>query len=289
MEGIIVMDSLYIDLEEQKFINIEYHLMGYDPDLHKNRNHEGFEIIQTWSNEGYVLVKDRVYPMLEGAIYIINGIESHSTNPADIQRYTRSKITFSPSYLHKIIDLMGHPYLLDPFINNDNSNCMFVPPLDIRDEFDNIFDKITRESCANPAGASALISSCVVEMLTHIYRLGSLDDKSMVQHAFPHQNHISSMIEYINANLTKEFILDEMCDDLHLSKFYACHIFKKVTKMTIMEYLIERRISEAKKLLSHTNKPISDIAMSTGFSSFSLFSRTFSKLTGCTPLEYRKR
>lgn len=282
------MEDLPVDLEARKFINIEYHLSGNDPVLHKNHNHEGLEIIQTWTNDGYVLVKDKVYPMLEGAIYIINGIELHSTNPADIQKYTRSKITFSPSHLGKIIDAMGEPYLLDPFMDN-RSNSMFVPKAELRDEFDNLFKKITAESCNNHKGSSAFISSCVIEMLVHIYRLESQEDNTIVQHTFLHQNYISSMIEYINVNLTSEFILEKMCDELHLSKFYACHLFKKVTKMTIMEYMTERRISEAKKLLSLTNKPISEIAMSTGFSSFSLFSRTFSRITGYTPLEYRKR
>lgn len=283
------MDSFYIALRAQKYLDTEYRLTGYDPKVNKNHSHEGFEILQTWSNEGYILVKDKVYPMVEGAIYIINSIESHSTNPKDVQKYTRSKITFLPSHMQKIVDLMDHPHLLDPFTNISSSNCMFVPSIEARNEFDTIFKKIAFESQGKHMGSSAFVFSCLVEMLVHIYRLYLEDDKSIVQHTFPHQNHIFSMIEYINANLTTKFSLEKMCEELHLSKFYACHLFKKVTKMTIMEYLTERRISESKRLLTLTDMAISDIAMSTGFSSFSLFSRTFSRITGCTPLEYRKR
>lgn len=284
------MDRFYVDLKKQNFTHIAYRLKGYDEHLRKNHSHEGFEIIQTWSREGYVLIKDKVYPMKEGALYLINGIESHSTNPTHEKDYERSKITFSPSYLRTLLEFMGQPHLLDPFIVKPSSApCMLLPPEEIRDEIDGLFRRMEREFLASASDFSSLVTACMLEMLILVYRLFTLSQKELISHALPQQRHVSRVIEYVNQNLTREFDLDVMCEEIHLSKYYVCHLFKKITGMTLLQYVTERRISEAKKLLLLSSKPISEIAMMTGFSSFSFFSRTFSKLTGCTPLEFRKK
>lgn len=60
--------------------------------------------------------------------------------------------------------------------------------------------------------------------------------------------------------------------------------------MSIFEYIRERRLSIAKKLLiSDFELPISEIAMRSGFSSFSYFNQTFKNYTGMTPGDYRDK
>lgn len=284
------MDRFFVDLKKQHFTNIAYRLKGSDEHLRKNHSHEGFEIIQTWSRDGYVLVKDRIYPMMEGAIYLINGIESHCTNPSQEKEYIRSKITFSPSYFRTLVEFIGQPCLLDPFIvKGSDAQCMLLPTDEIREEIDALFMRMERETTGNSSAASAYIAACMLEMLVLINRVFTRFQKELISHTTPNQRHISAMIEYINQNLTCEFDLDRMCEEIHLSKYYVCHLFKKVTGMTVLQYVTERRVSEAKKLLLRSSRPISEIAMLTGFSSFSFFSRTFARLTGCTPLEFRKK
>lgn len=64
-------------------------------------------------------------------------------------------------------------------------------------------------------------------------------------------------------------------------------IFKKETKLTPKEYLIEIRLEKSKKLLRRKEIPITEIAMRCGFASSSHFSSSFSKLFHITPSEYR--
>ena len=54
-----------------------------------------------------------------------------------------------------------------------------------------------------------------------------------------------------------------------------------------MEYLLSKRVTEAKNLLAGTELSISDIAESVGFSSGSYFSQRFRLVTGMTPMEFR--
>ena len=56
-----------------------------------------------------------------------------------------------------------------------------------------------------------------------------------------------------------------------------------------MEYVLSLRIQEAQRLLSTTDSTIGEIALAIGFYDQSHFTKRFRKLTGMTPLAYRKR
>lgn len=97
-------------------------------------------------------------------------------------------------------------------------------------------------------------------------------------------SHIHITIDYINRHLFEDITLERLCGDLHLSKYYVCHLFKSTVGITMMQYITQRRVSEAKKPIASSGKTISEVANVIGFNSFSVFSRTFKRITGHTPL-----
>lgn len=89
-------------------------------------------------------------------------------------------------------------------------------------------------------------------------------------------------------NYTKAVSLDTIAEDLFMSKYYICRIFKEYTGFTITEYINILRIKKATQLLENSNQSISDVATELGFESASYFERTFKKIMNVTPLKYRK-
>ena len=69
---------------------------------------------------------------------------------------------------------------------------------------------------------------------------------------------------------------------------YLGRLFKAKTGQTISEYCNSRKIGNAKQLLKHSRLSISDIAAQTGFNNVTYFNRTFKKITGKSPQEYRR-
>ena len=65
--------------------------------------------------------------------------------------------------------------------------------------------------------------------------------------------------------------------------------FKKATGKTYSDYLIDLKISHAKKLLRHTSESIMLIAENSGFESICNFNRAFKKKTQLSPSQYRKK
>lgn len=94
--------------------------------------------------------------------------------------------------------------------------------------------------------------------------------------------------EYIEANLPYRISVDDLARQVALSPFYFCRIFKAATGTSPHAYILEKRLEYARQLLQREEHSILDIALSSGFSDASNFSRQFKKSTGQTPSCYRR-
>lgn len=94
--------------------------------------------------------------------------------------------------------------------------------------------------------------------------------------------------QYLDEHFSENISLDTLSRLTYMNKYYMVHAFKKYKGISPINYLIDRRISEAKHLLQTTNYAVSKIAQAVGFSSQSYFSQVFRKELEMTPLQYRK-
>jgi len=82
--------------------------------------------------------------------------------------------------------------------------------------------------------------------------------------------------------------LDRVAKEVNISPNYLSAIFSQEVGQTLTEYLTVKRIDEAKRLLRHTDKLLSEIAYEVGYKDSRYFSFVFKKITGSTPSDYRK-
>lgn len=99
---------------------------------------------------------------------------------------------------------------------------------------------------------------------------------------------LSSVVNYTHKHLNEPVDIEGMSKALFMSRTHMAAKFKKETGMTLSEYVINEKVSEAKRLLIYTNKPVSLIASFLGFSSQGHFANVFRQKVGKTPNEYRK-
>jgi AraC-like DNA-binding protein len=93
---------------------------------------------------------------------------------------------------------------------------------------------------------------------------------------------------YIRENVTADLSLRALCARFRISKNKIYAISQRWFKMTIGEYVRYVRIDEAKKLLTATDMPISDISDAVGINDYNYFTKYFKRTTGLTPSNYRK-
>lgn len=93
---------------------------------------------------------------------------------------------------------------------------------------------------------------------------------------------------YIDEHYAQPITLEEVAAVANLSPAYFSAIFKKHTDKNFSEYLIERRIKEAKRLLRETTCNIKEISDRVGYRDQKYFSKLFIRVTGLKPNEFRK-
>lgn len=100
---------------------------------------------------------------------------------------------------------------------------------------------------------------------------------------------IEELVAYIRAHYHEPIGLQMLAELAFMNGNYLSKVFKEVTGKTFIDFLTEIRFEEACGLLLRTDKPIHEIAELTGFGQKQNLIRTFKKMTGLTPTEYRNR
>lgn len=106
----------------------------------------------------------------------------------------------------------------------------------------------------------------------------------------PDENkYISNIKAVISANWNKKLTREDIAAAVHLSQSYSSALFKEHTGKSIIDYIIELRISKACDMLKYSDLLISEIADNSGFCDIFYFSRMFKKYMGISPAGYRER
>ena len=99
---------------------------------------------------------------------------------------------------------------------------------------------------------------------------------------------LKKAIEYIEENYAQESLsLNTVSGVVNVSPGYFSAIFSQAMETTFIEYVTQKRMEKAKKLLRQTEKHSGEIALEVGYKDPHYFSFVFKKTQGCTPREYR--
>ncbi len=98
---------------------------------------------------------------------------------------------------------------------------------------------------------------------------------------------VKQTMRYISENYEKKLSVKTLAEAAHCSVAYLSRIFKQYTQMTVYEYLTATRIAAAQTMLKK-DYSVTEACFSCGFNDCSNFIRCFEKITGTTPLKYKK-
>ena len=102
-------------------------------------------------------------------------------------------------------------------------------------------------------------------------------------------NHlVKAALAYMKEHCTEQHLsLGEVADHVYVSQWHLSKLLNRETDQSFFDLLGSMRIAKAKKLLADPALRIHEIAEMAGFSDVAHFSRSFKKIAGCTPGEYR--
>ncbi len=248
--------------------------------------HNAYEILVQNNGTGEFFIKDNNYVMEPKTLFIINEFDIHRTIvKKGLKTYDRFVIQINPKFLNSYFN-----YIEDDFkpidIFKENIKCIKLNDNEHK-RIKYLSEKIILELTKKEAGYQSIIHAHLLEMFVFINRLIKNKNYDIVTEKGKKEARLQKIISYINNNYKNEITLQQIAEELYISKYYLSHFFKDKTGFTVIEFLNNKRIIEAQKLLNNTDQNITDIAISNGFNSLNHFERTFKNINGITASQYR--
>lgn len=141
-------------------------------------------------------------------------------------------------------------------------------------------------------GTSTLYIDCLAHTIAAhlLHRYGARPTSEAIGRARPalSQSGLQRAVDYIETALEEDLSLEVLAAQAGYSSHFFARAFRAQMGVSPHRYILDRRIERAKHLLIHTDMPLVQIALHTGFSSQSHFSSAFKRLTGVTAGGYRR-
>jgi AraC family transcriptional regulator len=99
---------------------------------------------------------------------------------------------------------------------------------------------------------------------------------------------LARISRYIEENIEGSISLADLAGIVNVSRFHFARLFKRSTGITAISFVERRRIARAQDLITNTDLPLAQVALMSGFSDQSHFTRRFSRVVGCTPAVFAK-
>lgn len=121
-----------------------------------------------------------------------------------------------------------------------------------------------------------------------LYHLAQEFGDSNYDLKLPQRSYAEVAHDYISSNYNKNLTVVDVADFIGISRSYLYRLFKEKYDLSPQEYLLEKRLHSASKLLETTNDSIYEVSQQVGYDNQLLFSKNFRKHYGISPSKYRK-
>lgn len=233
------------------------------------------ELILVYQGYGTYLVGDRAFQISPGDVLFYNAGDLHEVRSdfqTEIGTYCFGLTNLHlPGLLPNHIISAGKSYVCSGGVKYKAllSLCSLI------------FDQLTEGSQNSDLLIQMLTASLVLltkELSTENASLESLG-----------KNHVlaSRIKAYIDKHFADDLSLAKISEELHISPYYAAHVFKDVMGYSPIQYMIRRRIGEAQSLLISSEYSATQISTMVGYDNTNYFCTLFSKMVGLSPIRYR--
>lgn len=178
-----------------------------------------------------------------------------------------------------------HP-LLFPFVRGGATDALRlkVPPQD-RSEWAARVEALRDELTYRREGYREAVSAHLVLLLVGVSRLAADVVGDLRENAEPM---LAEVFDVIERRYPEPLSLREVAEAVRISPGHLTSTVRKRTGRTVQEWITERRMVQARRLLGVTELTISDIGRQVGFPDAGYFARTFGKVHGMSPTSWRR-
>ncbi|MBI4976917.1 MAG: helix-turn-helix transcriptional regulator [Spirochaetes bacterium] len=222
-----------------------------------------------------------------GDIALGDHVHPHTLTPRE--RITMLSVKFRQAVLPPRDTGRQDTSLLMPFIADvPGFRAKLAASPEARTTMLRIAGLLREEYCRRASYWKESAASLLEALLLSIYRAFS---EFAQEHNLPLNRNEHAIVErlvtHIDTHYTEDLKIAGMLRKFGISASHAAEIFKRVSGSSLKEFLIERRISAARRMLTITDEPVLSVCFASGFGNLSNFNRVFHYYAGMSPREYR--
>lgn len=247
---------------------------SYDTDWHStNHIHPFTEVFFVMGGEGLFYLNDEVFPVKKGDAILVHPYTLHTEEG------------LKGRTLEYIVIGLDHISFMHPKDQPKSSYRFTIQPYEI--EITHALTTMVHELEEQHPYYQKITNAHLESLLSYILRITNCTLEQ--QETLTSNLECSFVKKYITDHYSTDITLDLLSELTYMNKFYLAHSFKETYGVSPIQYLLNKRISEACTLLSTTNYSISTIASIVGFSSPSYFAQAMNNKLGCSPRKYRQQ
>lgn len=261
------------------------HVLNENPGQADFHLHDRFEIYFFISGNVNYFIEKKVYSLHYGDLLLMNSHEIHKPSFYPGEPYERIVIHFDAAIPQSLSSPTFN--LLNCFINRPagEQNLLSLSRKQ-SDEILKLFGKMEALRNETSNGSDVLKLASFLELLVYINRVfSSTLPPEDVSPNVPEK--LTPILDYIDSNLENNLSLEFLERHFYINRFHLTRLFKKTTNSSLHEYILYKRISRAKKLLSEGCN-VTEACTKSGFIDYSNFLRMFKRTVGISPGQYRK-
>ncbi len=254
-------------------------------DASEYHSHDYAELAFILAGEGRYRLEDRIYPVQEGDLVVINPGVRHQALfcPEAAVPATEFYVGFSD------IKITG---CRDNFMLCPEGKYILHTEGDLRQRLFKLCSSMEAENAVRRQGRYFMLKSYLIQMLLLVVREQCEPMERPKGCDFESANRkyvVEQILSYIEEHYSEKISLDQIAENMYLSPFYVSRIFKSETGNAPIRYLINIRLEKAKELLEGGYEgSIQELAAAVGYDDAYHFSKLFKKRYGLSPSMVRK-
>lgn len=251
----------------------------------REHRHIHFEIALIKSGSGVYSVCGKSYNFSAGDLFVFSSNEIHCITEIGSGGMHIMNLHIDPRYFwgsdtERFSDynlMFSHSDSFENHIPCNHPSCEQIKAL-ILDAESELYSKSPEYRMA--------VRSDIIRIITCLVRECKYQNKAVTSSS--NISAISKAVEYIHSGLSDTLRLCDIAAEAGMSASYFSNVFKSAMGITLWEYITEKRIDNAIRLIDkHPEKTMLEIALECGFNNTANFNKAFKKCTGLTPSEYK--
>ena len=201
-------------------------------------------------------------------------------------------LSFLPNLIHSGGPLGDDVQYLMPFRLLGPSFPNVIPAdkglaREIRDFIERIRGEITSATECSHLAIKTYLRMVLLALVNYYSELNATREAFFLQQS--NLRRLAPLFDHVEKHYSEPIRVVDAARLCAMSDCYFMHLFKELTGQSFVAYLNYFRVARAQRLLASTEKPILEISLESGFCNQSYFGVIFRRLTGMTPLKYRRQ